>query len=257
MRLRYDGSMTTTMMMNEMVQLYTAEVAGRKILEAEVALGSQYDGMGGRGQGAPPTTTTTAAAAAAAAIAAKSEAIQLFPGAGQERGTLTSRGTQRFSSMTVRRTGSDEEGPNDPRTRQSTRTGNHGNGNGNGGGGGGGNGGQRSTSTQDQFLTRSIDTRLRFPQPDSYPRIFKAHSPVSLGHGNDAHNDNNGGGAEGDLDLKCSLSATSRVAMWLRRLADQSRVLGGEEREDVGNALGSWADEYVEGWESDGDDWDE
>jgi hypothetical protein len=87
-------------------------------------------------------------------------------------------------------------------------------------------------------LTHSYNTNLAFPMPSSYPRIFGSrHDPLAM---------------------NASLSSTSTISTWLRALADKSRVLGWEEREEISSELRTWADEYVEGWESGSDeDWDE
>jgi hypothetical protein len=88
-------------------------------------------------------------------------------------------------------------------------------------------------------IHRSYFSNLQFPCPSSFPNIFQ-----------------NGNGD--NLKVKASLEATTYTSEWLRTYADQSRVLPVDEREDVSSDFRAWADEYVEGWESGGDDdWDD
>jgi hypothetical protein len=92
----------------------------------------------------------------------------------------------------------------------------------------------------DEPKSRSYSTELGFPYLTSFPTIF----------GNTE--------TSNSLEVKSSLEATSTVANWLRELAGQTRILPSDEREDISSDLKAWADEYVEGWESDGsEDWDD
>jgi hypothetical protein len=92
-------------------------------------------------------------------------------------------------------------------------------------------------------LVHGYSSTLAFPALSSYPRIFGRNS---------------GGGDDG-LAMTASLSANSHISVWLRGVAEEARVvLGWEEREEMSSELRTWAEEYVEGWESGSDeDWDE
>jgi hypothetical protein len=87
-------------------------------------------------------------------------------------------------------------------------------------------------------LVHSYNTNLAFPVLSSYPSIF--------------------GSRHASLAMKASLSSNSNISTWLRALADNSIVLGWDEREEISSELRTWADEYIEGWESGSDDdWDD
>jgi hypothetical protein len=83
---------------------------------------------------------------------------------------------------------------------------------------------------------RGYFSNLQFPSLTSFPNIIR------------------GANRDYSLKVKATLEATSSTSEWLRRYADQSRVLPMDEREDVSSDLRTWADEYIEGWESGGDD---
>lgn len=87
--------------------------------------------------------------------------------------------------------------------------------------------------------SRQYTSQLAFPCLSSFPSIF-------------------GNTSEGDkLEIKASLAATTAVSKKLRRYAEQARILPSDEREDMSSDFRTWADEYVDGWESDEDDWDD
>jgi hypothetical protein len=86
--------------------------------------------------------------------------------------------------------------------------------------------------------TRIYSSNLKFPLLSSFPEIIK-----------DANED--------QIEIEASLSANSEVANWLRAYAAQTILLPLDEREDIKSDFLSWAEEYVDGWESDGDDWDD
>ncbi|KAF2672577.1 tubulin nucleotide-binding domain-like protein [Microthyrium microscopicum] len=83
-----------------------------------------------------------------------------------------------------------------------------------------------------------LSNSLGFPATlSSYPRIFQAVQGSS--------------GDNTSIALKASLSSTAAVSAWMRNMADQSRrLLQLDEREDVSSTLRTWADEYIEGWDS-------
>jgi hypothetical protein len=86
---------------------------------------------------------------------------------------------------------------------------------------------------------RSYFSELAFPHLTSFPNIY----------GNT--------GMSNSLEVKASLEATSTIARWIRDFAGQTRLLPVEEREDISSDLKAWADEYIEGWESDdSEDWE-
>jgi hypothetical protein len=92
----------------------------------------------------------------------------------------------------------------------------------------------------DEPVIRSYASDLAFPCPSSFPHIF---------------GDNNG--RADHFEVKGCMETTSLVSKWLRGLAGETRILPGDEREDIRNDLNTWADEYVEGWESGDDGWDD
>jgi hypothetical protein len=82
-----------------------------------------------------------------------------------------------------------------------------------------------------------FSSTLAFPSSlSSYPQIFGS---------------NESNASESGVSLHASLSANSTVATWLRAMADNSRrVLSIDDREDISSSLRTWADDYIEGWES-------
>jgi hypothetical protein len=86
--------------------------------------------------------------------------------------------------------------------------------------------------------TRKYSADLKFPLLSSFPSILKDDTQSRIG-------------------VEASLTANSEVANWLRAYATQTRLLPLDEREDVKSDLMSWAEEYVDGWESGSDDWDD
>jgi hypothetical protein len=104
---------------------------------------------------------------------------------------------------------------------------------------------QNSTSTSAQArnpyspIVQTYHTSLKLPLLSSYPAIFQTSTSTR------------------SLPAQTSLSATSEVASWLRNFADNARILDRDQREEVSSELRTWADEYIEGWESgDEDNWD-
>jgi hypothetical protein len=113
-------------------------------------------------------------------------------------------------------------------------------------------------------VRRHLATRLKFPQPSSYPAVFRdADVPPSAGAFGVGCGDGGGDGRGGvgvgsagrasdmvgGLPVRARMVADTGVAGWLRRFGLRARLLGPELREEVTDNLLAAADRYVEGWE--------
>jgi hypothetical protein len=99
--------------------------------------------------------------------------------------------------------------------------------------------GRTRMEIDDTLVTRRFSSRLAFPCLSSFPAIF-------------------GNTSDGDsVEVNASLAATTEVSKWLRSYAEQTRILPVDEREDMSSDFRTWADEYVEGWDSGDEDWDD
>lgn len=88
-------------------------------------------------------------------------------------------------------------------------------------------------------ISRGFRSQLAFPCLSSFPNIF----------GNTGEGDN--------LEIKASFAASTTVSRKLKGYAEQARILPSDEREDMSSDFRTWADEYVDGYESEDEDWDE
>jgi hypothetical protein len=91
-----------------------------------------------------------------------------------------------------------------------------------------------------RVVTRRYHTRLEFPQPDSFPSVYR---------------DDDGDPRTGALSVRASLSTDSGVSdRWRAIRRAVVRAIGVEDREALGNDLAEMADEYHEGWSSGSDE---
>lgn len=105
---------------------------------------------------------------------------------------------------------------------------------------------QKSSSGREDPYSPTVlqySSSLGFPTSlSSFPPIFQSRSSSI---------------SDVNTSLRASLSANSSVATWLRGMADDARrVLPIHDREDISDALRTWAADYIEGWESASDDAD-
>jgi hypothetical protein len=92
-----------------------------------------------------------------------------------------------------------------------------------------------ASDAADGIVRRAIPSSLKFPLLSSFPPIFGTSRSTSL-------------------PVHARLSTDTGVAAWIRRMSLRSRFLDTESREEVGNHIRTWADKYVEGYESEEDD---
>ena len=93
------------------------------------------------------------------------------------------------------------------------------------------------------LILRSYHTTLRFPLPDSFPRIYV---------------DEEGKALQGSVNVTAALSTDSSVSHRLKLLrTNVVRSIGIEDRENLSNELAEMADEYHEGWSSGSDEGDD